>query len=428
MKRFNFWIIIAGLLLALAADSVAKDVVRPVEIKSKRQVVYDKETYINLAGLWKDYFEAYPSEYAYANWMYAARYAGDEDYSVLLNKGIKDYPSNPTLLYLKSLECHGAVNNVKGLGYLEKAIALDPNFIDPWFMLVVHYMESGNKELLDAALRRLLESGIINDEVMDYNYNILLSLDSNAILITNGDNDTYPGWILSRILNFRPDVTIVNRSLLNTEWYPIYVIENGLPRFITKSELVKMRESIFEQFKKKKTAPPPGGLLGDTLILKIIESAKLAGRPVFFPKTLFITEQIEQLSKDGRDLGLVTLVTPSKIPYPDQLREIFDQWVNDYRTGGLKSWRLMNAPETDAGFSIIRNYAYVLGSSLESLKINAPEIRPVLFDWYIEYLEKLITDEMRSLIAQAWCNYGADIEEIKKWGKNQGLKCIESKE
>ena len=112
-----------------------------------------------------------------------------------------------------------------GRRQLEKAIALDRHFADPWFSLVIHYMESREIEQLNVALRRLLESGAVADEVMDYNYNVLISLEENAILITNGDNDTYPAWILTRILDVRPDVNIINRSLLNTDWYPLYVIE-----------------------------------------------------------------------------------------------------------------------------------------------------------------------------------------------------------
>lgn len=430
MKRLNSWILMAVMTVSLNAlpteDSLAEDVIRPEEIKSKRLVVYDGETYVRLAGMWEDYFEEYPSEYAYANWMYAARYAGDKDYSELLTKGLKKYPANPTLLYLKANECHGATNNTEGLRLLEKAIALDPSFVDPWYLLVTHYMDSGDEELLDLALRRLLESGIIADEVMDYNYNMLIGLDDNAILITNGDNDTYPGWILSRILDVRPDVAIVNRSLLNTDWYPLYVVESGLPRFIGKSELDKLQYSIQRRLKEKKTSLSPGGPFGDTLILKIIESAERAGRPVYLSKTVYITDRLVEVCENGRDLGLVTLVTPSKIPYVDQLRRMYGKWIEDFRTSGLEGWRLRSAPQTDAGRMIITIYASGAAANLEFLKMNAPEIRLELFRWYIEYIEKLIPEDRRSRIAHAWCRHGSDIKEIDTWIKQQGLKCEES--
>jgi MFS family permease len=53
----------------------------------------------------------------------------------------------------------------------------------------------------------------------DFGMNYLAGCDPNAILITNGDNDTFPLWYVQEVEEFRTDVRVVNYMLSSGYWY-----------------------------------------------------------------------------------------------------------------------------------------------------------------------------------------------------------------
>ncbi len=60
-----------------------------------------------------------------------------------------------------------------------------------------------------------------NNETLarDYAIDILQSVEPYGILITAGDNDTFPLWYAQEVMHVRRDVTLANLSLMGTDWH-----------------------------------------------------------------------------------------------------------------------------------------------------------------------------------------------------------------
>jgi hypothetical protein len=87
----------------------------------------------------------------------------------------------------------------------------------------------------------------------DYSYNILQTCEKDAILFTNGDNDTFPLWYLQDVEGIRRDVRIVNLSLVNTSWYiqqmknrPYYAEAQAVPISFTDAQIANINPIAWE--------------------------------------------------------------------------------------------------------------------------------------------------------------------------------------
>jgi hypothetical protein len=124
-----------------------------------------------------------------------------------------------------SAEYHLAVwrnsgNDKSQYDHLEQAYTIAPDHPDiPSLMIAYHELEQ-NISRRDFFIKKMYDQKRdVPAALLEYGYNLLMSLEKNAVLFVSGDNDTYPLWILQVVKGIRRDVQIINTSLLSNPDY-----------------------------------------------------------------------------------------------------------------------------------------------------------------------------------------------------------------
>lgn len=202
----------------------------PEKIQRITIVQMPNEYYIEQAKLWKKVLDKEPKNAdAWFNFYKANRYmqitSGDDNvFEVDRFKRLaaieKEVEKNiPNTFEANIIKWANGGNNPELFPYLEKAYNIDPSRIETYDNFVAYYELQGNIEKRDFFLKKWYDSGDVSPGLLNYNYNVLMSLKPNAILLTNGDNDTYPIWILQVVKGIRKDVILINYYMLNDEKY-----------------------------------------------------------------------------------------------------------------------------------------------------------------------------------------------------------------
>ncbi|UCE19961.1 MAG: hypothetical protein JSV84_06355 [Gemmatimonadota bacterium] len=177
--------------------------------------VQSKEWYKKQEILWKNEIGINPqNEDAWYNYFFAARYGwanveGQTETREALLDSIysemgKAIPDSWVYHYIHYY------NYGTDFSRLEKAYGIHPGEPDLYWEFMKEYEMTGNKEKKKEFCTKLYRSKAISPGILNFNYNMLISAQENAILIVNGDNDTYPAWILQVVKEVREDILILN--------------------------------------------------------------------------------------------------------------------------------------------------------------------------------------------------------------------------
>jgi hypothetical protein len=181
---------------------------------------HERDWYVEQAKLWQNEVARRPTDpIAWRNYFMANKYAywrGDlsiykNKMDSILTEMSKHIPESYDYYYLRFY------NGERDVNLLEKSYKIDPKRAASLYELVMYYENIGDEKKLERFCTDLYHSKDISPGLLDYNYNVLVSTEKNGILFTNGDNDTYPAWVLQHALGIRKDVMILNLHMTFTD-------------------------------------------------------------------------------------------------------------------------------------------------------------------------------------------------------------------
>jgi len=199
---------------------------KPHEYYVKQSELWWKEIEKNRSSEenWYNYFRACRNAQGTANWR--------EDF-VKESPYLKTGPEIVSLMeqYIPdSFTFNYVAYSIQGIdptkgNYLLKAYEINPRYEGINSAMVTYAVS-----ILDNDLRRKVNNNwyLLNElspGLLNYGFNVLMSIKPNSILLTQHDNDSYPIWILQDVKNIRPDVLVINFDFLRLDSYRKEVFE-----------------------------------------------------------------------------------------------------------------------------------------------------------------------------------------------------------
>jgi tetratricopeptide (TPR) repeat protein len=129
-----------------------------------------------------------------------------------------------------------------------QAVACDSTNGEAWFGLWRDALYYRDVDRETEALRHLVDSGFLTPGIVAVNEWLLRSAPESALVLVNGDLDTYPAVALQTLRGVRRDVAIVNTALLNLASYARLIRDrHGIPLPVTDAQLDTLQPYLDEQ-------------------------------------------------------------------------------------------------------------------------------------------------------------------------------------
>jgi hypothetical protein len=218
----------------------------------------------------------------YLNFKYGYTQSPELDGSVPREVRDRDY------FFLWSFSCLGVWT---GLGIAQCWRALAAKFDRPRALL--RALPVLALALLPLALNRHAASRAGQTFTRDFARDLLDSVGPNAVLITNGDNDTFPLWYAQEVEGYRRDVVVIVASYLGTDWFPWQLMRRGVAVAGSPEEANAVPQvvqiatpQLFEAGAIRATIPA-GYLTRDQLFVLRMVRDVMPGRPLYFTNSIY---------------------------------------------------------------------------------------------------------------------------------------------
>jgi hypothetical protein len=246
-KPFCLNLLIASILLTVNLSFAQ----RPGRVVSIVKEDHNFEYYRSMAEQWKKVVDKDKTDAdAWFNYYYANRYARmfREDYEKnpanYFEKGEeivksieKSIPGTYEYYFIKASEIHD--ETLLKDNCIRKAYEMKPGNPLTYPLLVTQDEITGRTADKAEICKKWYNCNDMSPALLNYNYNVLISLPDTAILFTMGDNDTYPLWLLQEAKGIKPGVKVLNIALFyySDEYRERVLKELNIPKFETPSKM-----------------------------------------------------------------------------------------------------------------------------------------------------------------------------------------------